>query len=239
MFLIIRKKVLYAMTGLLALVLLMSVLPQQPTAKTANAPLVVSGIVVIDPGHGGEDGGTVAADGTTESQINLAVAMRLREIFFLAGIETVMTREADISIYTEGETVRARKVSDLNNRVHIVNSIPNAVLISIHQNSLPQAKSVHGAQVFCNANEGSELMAELIQAGLNMSINTDRAKEKRKIDTSVYLMNHIDCPSVLVECGFLSNEHDTALLKTTNHQNKIALTVAAGYLVWCAGGEQE
>ena len=239
MFLVIRKRVLCVIAALCACLMLISVLPIQERFHTVDVSVELPRILVIDAGHGGEDGGTVASDGTTQASINLEVVLRLREICFLAGIDTVMTREEDVSIHTEGETIRARKASDIRNRVSLINSLTNPVLISIHQNSLPQAKSVHGAQVFFNANKGSEMLSEAVQQRLNACINTDRAKEMRSIDSSVYLMNHIECPGILVECGFLSNEEDTALLKTETHQNKIALTVAAGYLAWSSNGEQE
>jgi len=240
MFFVIQKRKLQAVALLLAAVGLMAVLPRQNAAVPISAAIEeYPPVVVIDPGHGGEDGGTVASDGTTEAEINLSIALQLREILFLSGVETKMTRETDCSIHTEGETIRARKASDIRNRVNLVNATDGAILISIHQNSLPQAKSVHGAQVFYSAVSGSEELAKEMQARLNTSINTDRAKEMRAIDSSVYLMKHVASPAVLVECGFLSNEGETALLKTKDHQNTIALTVAAGYLTWQAGGEQE
>jgi len=239
-FLVIRKKVLCIVAAFCACLLLMSVLPsREQLLESIGSDVTFQRLLIIDPGHGGEDGGTVAADGTREAAINLSLSLRLREIFFLAGIDTVMTREEDVSIHTEGDSVRARKASDIKNRVAIINSSTNPVLISIHQNSLPQAKSVHGAQVFFNTKEGSESLAKSVQDHLNRSINMDRAKDMRQIDSSVYLMRHCKCPAILVECGFLSNESDTYLLKTENHQKKIALTVAAGYLAWNSSGEQE
>jgi len=237
-FFIIRKKMLVVFAALCACLAVMAVLPAQEALLAADAGAELPRILVIDPGHGGEDGGTVAADGTTEAAINLAVALRLREVCFLCGVEPVMTREEDVSIHTEGDTIRARKASDIRNRVALVNSYPNAVLISIHQNSLPQAKSVHGAQVFYNKTAGSETLSHALQQRLNRAVNTDRAKEMRPIDPSVYLMKHSNCAAVLVECGFLSNAGEAEQLKTPSHQKKIALSVAAGYFAW-ADAEQE
>ena len=189
-------------------------------------------VVVIDPGHGGEDGGAVAEDGTPEAPINLAIGLKLREIFFLAGLETQMTREEDISIHTaEAKTIQEKKVSDIRQRVAMINALPAPVLISIHQNSLPKAKSVHGAQVFYNQLPESSYLAASIQAALNAAINTDvKAKEEKAIDSSVYLMKHITCPGVLVECGFLSNAEEAVRLQSDHHQRKLAVTIAAGYL---------
>jgi len=237
MLIVIQKRILYAVAALLALVLLLPALPSQKAVLSVSAQADSAPVLVIDPGHGGEDGGAVAADGTKEAEINLAIAFRLRQLCFLAGIETAMTREDDISIHTGGDTIRARKASDIRARVELVNEISDPVLISIHQNSLPQAKSVHGAQVFFAGTTGSEELAALVQQRLNGSINRDRAKDHRVIDSSVYLMRHVQCPAILIECGFLSNEEETALLKTDAHQKKIALTAAAGYLAWESGGE--
>lgn len=188
-------------------------------------------VVVIDPGHGGADGGAVAADGTTEAQINLAVALKLREILRLGGVEVLMTREEDVSVHSpEATTLRDQKVSDIHNRARLVSDTPNALLISIHQNSLPQVKSVHGAQVFYNTAPGSETLAQTVQEGLNTYVNTHRAKETKKIDASIYLMGHIDSPGILVECGFLSNEAETAQLRQEDYQTKLAVLIAGGYL---------
>lgn len=191
-----------------------------------------SNVVIIDPGHGGEDGGAVAADGTIESGINLSIALKVEELLFLMGQETEMTRREDVSIYSPGaETLREKKVSDLHNRVELVNSRgEGAILLSIHQNSLPQAKSVHGAQVFYNDFPAAETLAASIQQALNQSANQGGEKAHKSIDSSVYLMAHIQCPGVLVECGFLSNAEEAALLQIEEYQRKLALSVTAGYL---------
>ena len=189
-------------------------------------------VVVIDPGHGGEDGGAVAEDGTPEAPINLAISFKLREVLFLVGVDTRMTREEDISIHTpEATTIQEKKASDIRQRVALVNALENPVLISIHQNSLPQAKSVHGAQVFYNQLPESSQLAASIQLALNTAVNTDvKAKTEKAIDSSVYLMKHITCPGVLVECGFLSNREEAQRLQESGHQMKLAVTIAAGYL---------
>ena len=125
-------------------------------------------VLIIDPGHGGEDGGAVANDGTVESGINLSVALMVEDLARLAGWDTVMTRREDISIHDEGsETIREKKNSDLRNRVALCNSVEGGILISIHQNSLPSVPSVHGAQVFYNGVGDSEFLAQAIQDELN------------------------------------------------------------------------
>lgn len=136
--------------------------------------------VVIDPGHGGQDGGAVAPDGTEESGINLAISLRLEQLLRFAGVPTEMTRREDCMVCDPGlDTMRQRKVSDIRNRTALVNGIPNAVLLSIHQNSLPSSPATHGAQAFRNRQEGAETLAQLLQCNLNAVVNTHRAKEAK------------------------------------------------------------
>ena len=193
-------------------------------------------VVVIDPGHGGQDGGAVAADGTAESEINLAVSLRLEGLLRFAGVPTEMTRREDVMVCDPGlATMRQRKVSDIHNRVELVNGIPGAVLLSIHQNSLPSSPVTHGAQAFRNREPEAEALAQTMQDTLNAVVNTHRAKEPKQISESIYLMNHVTAPAVLVECGFLSNEEETARLRQGEYQTKLAAAIAAGYLQWAAG----
>lgn len=201
-------------------------------------------IVVIDPGHGGEDGGAVSSGGVAESQINLSVSLRLSDLLRFAGQRTRLTRDGDVTICDEGlDTMRQRKTSDLKNRVKLVEETENAVLLSIHQNSLPSSPVTHGAQVFWNQREGAEALADSVQEALNAAVNAGNAKHSRPIPDSIYLMKHITAPGVLVECGFLSNEAETARLQEPAYQLRLAAAVAAGYLNAGAAenepGEQE
>ena len=194
--------------------------------------------VVIDPGHGGEDGGAVSPDGVQESHINLAVSKQLRDLLCFAGVQTVMTREEDVTICDEGlGTIRARKASDIRNRVAIVNGTENAVLLSIHQNSLPSSTVTHGAQVFWNQQEGAKELAEAIQTSLNDTINVGNEKHTKQIPPTVYLMKHVTAPAMLVECGFLTNQEETGRLQDETYQRTLAISIAAGYLRGTSEGE--
>ena len=186
---------------------------------------------VLDAGHGGEDGGAVSANGVKESDVNLAVTRELDALLQFLGRDTVLTREDDVSIHSGGaETLRQKKVSDLKNRVALVNSTPDAVLVSIHQNSLPSVKSVHGAQVFHGTAEPSAALALSVQAALNEGVNAGNEKHEKKIDPSIYLMKNVTCPAILVECGFLSNAAETARLQEPDYQKTLAVAIAAGLL---------
>ena len=146
MILLIRKRTLLytwlavCMIGLSAIFLAGSRRAFTPTGAMGQGSRVQT--VVIDPGHGGQDGGAVAGDGTEESRINLAISLQLEQLLRFAGVRTELTRREDVMVCDPGlETMRQRKVSDLHNRASFVNGIPNAVLLSIHQNSLPSSPS--------------------------------------------------------------------------------------------------
>ncbi|MGI5988346.1 MAG: N-acetylmuramoyl-L-alanine amidase [Dysosmobacter sp.] len=202
-----------------------------PVFSAAVTPPVV---LVIDPGHGGEDGGAVSADqSVTESQINLEIALRVRDLMTLFGQPTVMTRTEDRAIYSsQAQTLREKKVSDLKNRVALVNELDGAVLLSIHQNSLPSSPVTHGAQVFWNGGEGAEAWGTMVQDALNQTVNAGNEKQGRRIADSIYLMKHVQSPAVLVECGFLSNGEETVLLQKPDYQLTLAAAIAAGYMAW-------
>lgn len=235
MILLIRKRTLLytwlavCMIGLSAIFLAGSRRAFTPTGAMGQGSSAQT--VVIDPGHGGQDGGAVAGDGTEESRINLAISLQLEQLLRFAGVRTELTRREDVMVCNPGlETMRQRKVSDLHNRASFVNGIPNAVLLSIHQNSLPSSPSTRGAQVFWNRQEGAEELASSIQEALNGAVNAGHEKKAAQVPSSVYLMKEITAPGVLVECGFLSNAAETEQLKDPAYQTKLAAAIAAGVL---------
>jgi N-acetylmuramoyl-L-alanine amidase len=186
--------------------------------------------VILDAGHGGEDGGAVSADGTPESGINLQIAGRIRDVLIFLGYETVMTREGEGAVYSEGAvTLREKKVSDLNNRVALINGTENARLISIHQNSLPSHPRVHGAKVFYNAVHPAAGMAQSVQSALNAAVNAGNERPVTAIDSTIFLMKESRRPAILVECGFMSNPDEAAMLRDPVYQTRLAAAIAAGY----------
>ena len=202
-----------------------------PAFSAAVTPPMV---LVIDPGHGGEDGGAVSADpSVTESRINLEIALCVRDLMAFLGQPTVMTRTEDRAIYSsQARTLREKKVSDLKNRVTMVNELDNAVLLSIHQNSLPSSPVTHGAQVFWNAGDGAEAWGTMVQDLLNQAVNVGNEKQGRRISDSIYLMKQVQSPAVLVECGFLSNGEETVLLQQPDYQLTLAAAITAGCMAW-------
>ena len=186
--------------------------------------------LVIDAGHGGEDGGAVSPSGISESTINLAIALRLDAFAGLVGVPTVMTRTDDSSLKSaDAETLREMKRSDLKNRVKLIQSTPNPVLISIHQNNFADARS-SGAQVFYGHAPTSAALGSQAQAILRAILAPENDRAAKEISGDIYLMRNIDCPALLVECGFLSNSEEEALLQTPQYQLRIAAALLYAYL---------
>ena len=181
--------------------------------------------IVIDAGHGGEDGGAVSCTGAMEKQINLEIALELNDLLHLLGHRTRMIRTDDRSVYTTGDTVAHRKVSDLKERVRMVEETEDAVLVSIHQNLFPDAR-YSGAQVFYSPAGESQALAEALQTSFRQTVNPSSNRDiKRAKD--VYLMEHTTCTAILVECGFLSSPDEESLLLTREYQQRICTVIAA------------
>lgn len=187
------------------------------SSEVSTAP-----IVVIDAGHGGEDGGAISVTGVRESTLNLEISQRLNDLLHFLGIQTKMIRTEDISVYTEGETIAQKKVSDIHNRVAMVEQTPNALLVSIHQNQFSESQ-YRGAQVFYAS--GSQALAELLQRELAAQVDPKNHRECKQAQ-GIYLLEHISCPAVLIECGFLSNPAEEALLRDEAYQKKLASVIA-------------
>ena len=234
MVLLIPKKAVYA--AMLAAVLIAAAVlaPRPAPVPTAAAPASSDTTLVLDAGHGGEDGGAVSDSGVAESGINLQITRRLYEILRFLGHPAVMTRTGDAAVCDpDAVTLREKKVSDLKNRTKLANETAGGLLISIHQNALPGHPGVRGAQVFYNAVPPAQALAQTVQRMLNDAVNTGGEKAAKPIGDGVYLMNHTTCPAILVECGFLSNPEETALLEQPAYQMKIAAVIAAGYCQYC------
>ncbi len=198
----------------------------------AVAPSAVRpvGGLILDAGHGGEDGGAVSVTGVPESQINLAVVLKIDDLLGLYGQCPYLLRDEDKAIYDEGSvTLHEKKVSDLKNRAAIIQACEGATVLSIHQNSYPQAK-YRGTQTFYAPTEGSQELAEHVQRVVRETIQPENKRDVKRIPSTVYLMNHIDCPAVLVECGFLSNPEEEALLRDDDYQKKLAAALTAAWL---------
>ena len=235
-----RKNQRILAAALLAGALFLCAFPllRTPEAAEAAAFLPETPVtVILDAGHGGEDGGASTADGVLESGINLEIALRLRDLLAFAGVDTQMIRDTDTAVYSgDCRTISQKKVSDLKNRASMVNAVENGLLVSIHQNYFEQTKYC-GAQVFFAKTDGSKALAERIQQSLLE--NVDAAKHRQcKPSQSVYLMEHIECTGVLIECGFLSNYEEAKRLQTDAYQKKLSAAICGAITEYLSEREE-
>lgn len=222
-----KKIVTYTMVALLFLSMVV-------VAKEAASLVVAeyfskdrSRLVVIDAGHGAADSGKVGVGGELEKDINLVIALKLKELLEQQDVEVIMTREDDNGLYPQ--TGSNRKIRDMEKRVELINGKQPALVVSIHQNSYPDA-SVSGPQTFYYEGSGEgQFAAELLQEQL---ITTLQPKKERvaKSNTSYYMLKHTNFPIVIVECGFLTNPEEAKLLGDEAYQRRTAWAIHLGIL---------
>ncbi len=199
--------------------------------QTVTPAKAVIPTVIIDAGHGGPDGGTCGSDGTLEKDINLPIAKKLNEILSSLGVKTIMVRTEDISIHDESaKSIRQKKISDIHNRLKLIEETPNCIFVSIHQNHYAVEK-YYGTQVFYSPGDAcSEVLADNIQQTVASLIQPENTRVIKKCGTDIYLLYHAKVPAVMVECGFISNEQELMKLKTDAYQNKLAFSIAMGII---------
>lgn len=181
--------------------------------------------VVIDAGHGGKDVGTSGIDGTFEKAVNLDIALILYDYLSVCGIKSVLVRAGDYEIYPEGSE---RNKSDLYNRLDFVNSVPNSILISIHQNHYSDEKE-WGTQIWYSGNTNeSKTYADLILNNIKTLLQPENKRQNKQSDDSYYLLYKAKVPSIMVECGFMSNREENEKLKTPEYQKKLAYAILTG-----------
>lgn len=202
-------------------------------ANTKNATPTPT--IVIDAGHGGEDGGAVAADNTNEKDINLSIANKIVTLCQISGFNVVSTRTTDTAIYDQGITgIKNQKISDMKNRLAIFNSSSDNIVISIHQNKFTESK-YYGTQVFYSKNNpDSEILAECVRSNVIDFIQPENNRETKPATKSIYLLWNTSNPAIIVECGFLSNNEELEKLKSDEYQNLIAFTIYSGLLDYYA-----
>lgn len=195
------------------------------TVISQRIPIERKHCIVIDPGHGGVDGGATSCTGVLESNLNLEISLRLNDLLLFLGYNTRMIRTTDCSVYSTGESIAQKKISDLKERVRMVGETTNPVLLSIHQNNFPDGR-YSGAQVFyAKAGKSAEL-AEQMQSAMVHYLNPG-SNRKIKEAKGIYLMEHIQCTGILIECGFLSNVREEQLLRTAEYQQKLCAVIAS------------
>ena len=181
--------------------------------------------VIIDPGHGGIDVGTVGIDGSLEKNINLSISLDLYDYLMVSGINTVLTRDGDYEVYKAGEK---RTKSDLYNRMDFINSVPDSILISIHQNHF-ENEAEWGTQVWFSPNdEISPTLADKILQSVKKNIQPENKRKNKVSDNSYYILYKAQKPSVMVECGFVSNRNENNKLQDKEYQKDMAYSILAG-----------
>ncbi len=208
------------------------------TMKDSSEPKVVqtmtlpvsNKVIVLDAGHGTPDEGATSSNGTSEAQINLSIVMKLQKLLENSGSTVLLTRYDENAIYElDAKTISQKKVSDIKNRVKIGNESSADIFVSVHLNKIPQ-KQYSGWQTFYKKNDdNSKKLATSIQNNLNTSINTENNRVPLELN-NIYIMKHVDIPIALVECGFLSNDNEEALLITDEYQSKLAWGIYNGIM---------
>ncbi|CDF58850.1 N-acetylmuramoyl-L-alanine amidase CwlD [Thermobrachium celere] len=194
-------------------------------------------VIIIDAGHGGIDPGAIGRDGTIEKDINLSISLKLKAYLEDAGFTCIMIREVDEGLYSEYGRVRDKKNEDLRNRRQFIKKYKADLFISIHLNFFPESQ-YYGAQVFYPKNDSkSEEIAKLIQSELIKTLNRGNKREAKGTN-DIYVIRDNEIPSVLVECGFLSNYEEEQLLKREDYQNKIAWAIFKGISTYYLGNKQ-
>ena len=186
------------------------------------------GMVLIDPGHGGFDGGTIAEDGTLEKHLNLAVASNLYDLLYVCGVPVIMTRHTDTGLEeNEADPIRNKKVSDMRRRLTLYNSAD--MVISIHHNHFSSPK-YDGTQLFYSPNsQASSALAEDLRQSVVEWVQPQNSRQSKVATQAIYLLYHTTSPAVLVECGFLSNPEELHKLKQAAYQQQLAFALAAGF----------
>lgn len=227
---------LVLITGLMVFDYRQSGLYEQASAAVNEYPTVI-----IDAGHGGFDGGAIAADGTNEKDINLAISLKLKTELTERGVKVVMIREDDRSVEDDGlSAVRSRKVSDLHNRLNVMANTENCIYVSIHQNYFEDTRC-KGMQVFYSPNfsESSSSLAQYIQNSVIETLQSENTRLIKPCGTSVYIIYNAVKPAVLVECGFLSNPDEAENLKNEEYQHVMSECIADGIINYFCSSNNE
>ena len=201
----------------------------QKTVATMSVP-VTNRTIIVDAGHGGEDGGAVSSNGVSEAQINLSIALKLQNLLEQSGATVVLTRSDDNAIYDiDSKTLRQKKNSDLKNRVKIGKTSSADIFVSIHLNKIEQSQYYGWQTFFKDGSEQGKKLATCIQENLNEEIQKENKRAPLKI-SDIYIIKNVEIPTTIVECGFLSNPEEEKQLQTDEYQNKLAWGIYNGIM---------
>lgn len=221
---------------LAVLLLVMVYIVSRQAGRMAAGVNVVSGkdrpVVVIDAGHGGNDPGKIGVDGSLEKDINLKIARKVKAYLEASDVQVVLTREDDQGLYTEKDS--KKKMADMNRRCQIINETSPALTVSIHQNSYHE-EGISGDQVFYyKGSEKGKKLAETLQKRFDFVLG-DKNTRVAKANDNYFLLLHVKTPIVIVECGFLSNWNESAMLNSEEYQDRLAWTIHMGIMEYLNG----
>lgn len=229
-----RKKLLnrlYYITSIfltLAAILCIISIKQSIKLKVNSKTFSLNPVLVIDPGHGGQDGGAVSSNNVSEAAINLCISDKAQKISIFLGIPSILTRKDENSLgFSPENTLKQNKIIDIKSRVRIAKDYAKSDFISVHLNKFSDSR-YFGAQVFHKNDSSSMLLAQTIQGAL-YSLDSSNTRVQKAIPNENYLMEHISNTGVIVECGFLSNKNEELLLQNDVYQTKLALLIIGGY----------
>lgn len=230
MILIQKKRIIFvlSMVFISVFVYFFSVNTEQ-TIETVSLP-VTNKVVVIDAGHGSPDEGAESANGVTEAQTNLKIALKVQNLLEQAGCTVILTRSDENAIYdVDSKTLRQKKNSDIKNRVKIGNESSADIFVSIHLNKIPQSQYYGWQTFYKQGNEQGKNLATCIQNSLNEAIQKENKRVPLKID-NIYIIKNVEIPTSIIECGFLSNPEEEKLLLQDDYQNKLAWGIYTGII---------
>ena len=230
---ILSKKRMIMLLNLVVLVVVVcsvkNININKQTKETVALP-ITNKTIVLDAGHGGEDGGAVSDNGTTEANTNLKIVLKLQNLLEQSGCNVILTRSDDNAIYSiDSKTLKEKKVSDIKERVKIGNNSSADIFVSIHLNKIPQQQYYGWQTFFKNGNDQGEKLANKIQENLNEAIQKENKRVPLKID-NVYIIKHVEIPTCIVECGFLSNPEEEKQLMQDEYQNRLAWGIYTGII---------
>ncbi|MDE7121573.1 MAG: N-acetylmuramoyl-L-alanine amidase [Oscillospiraceae bacterium] len=230
-----------AVTSAVALVIAGSwytVRRMEQSARQVSSAASNGQVIILDAGHGGMDGGCTSAVGDVEKNINLAILLDLRDMLRASGYTVLTTRDTDRSIHDDGiEGIANQKSSDMDNRLELFNSVQDAICISIHQNQFTDPQ-YNGAQMFySDANSENAALAQTLQNQFVSYLQPDNQREIKLCGKELFLCYYSKNPTVMAECGFLSNPEEAALLITEDYQQKVAFTIYSALIQYCAESE--
>ena len=229
-----KKRITLIVTSIFLSILIFTLI----TDKSSNydkyistVSLPVSGkVIVVDAGHGVPDEGAESSNGTTEAETNLKIALKLQNLLEQSGSTVILTRSDENAIYDlDSKTLKQKKISDIHNRVKIGNESQADIFVSIHLNKIPQPQYDGWQTFYKEGDEEGEKLAKEIQENLSKTIDKKNNRIAKTID-NIYIIKHVEIPTTIVECGFLSNPEEEKKLLDDEYQNKLAWGIYNGII---------